>query len=981
MSMIANRYGRNGLGSAEYHQSNTLQISYAEMRIGKQKLFKPIIQNGQWVIKNHGFKASDIVTIQCKMTGSGTGFLYASFDDSMGKTQILDIKKVTKGVNKLNFRIMYSKTNNFRIGISPTIPTGYSVDLLSNKLRYKISTNSLMLNQKKPTYETSGIGFAGFGAVDSVMTYNINQPAKGGKDSGNNPYWDGDFKNYSWENGYTPNRGVHVSENAPDYVDSPNAILHWRTNTMMAMFNESDEFLGWDAIESQNTSLPTGVPICRVMQFVRTNYFTDSNKNYKGGSYSYPWRGKINANAFGVYNADIRRACTTSDRPTDNKVNVFMDGNSRGVQIYDDDGLWKYGFGTQKLPYEHSISITGTKLGVNFEELLCDVEWYDEKSGNWSRGKTCPHELNTDQNGFTKFIFRLPRQLSEETDRDIIAKLSQAGIDYSYERTKKAYPIYLDGKEVDDKPTIAYLTVGRPNTSPTGITIYEEGGDKFVIKDSARMAIAVDSRKFDYPDCNIRFGDNSVPCKPDPRVTEGWMFALGSNDFRISDAEKMGRLNNPELYNAVYPKDGIKLGSIVIAIGKGFSANRSFTCLSNSSTTKLEAIPRLSNESPDGSDIGTIAADWLKPKGLILSTDLLDDRVSGVEEDVLRVWKDNFDKPLNSEFFAQYALPDQIKEEPHLYRFRDNESGLYIKAPYQILYFEVGPEYRGPCIDYTTEEKVTENQDGTSSKVTSLVVNHPVEGKPFSLNKNGSLYLNTRTPFGYYRYQKIDIIDEVQEQVELLDAGLTLEETLIYNELNNPPEDATVFNNERKKQEDYLHELAMREARESDTGSSGDSGDSGDIYVRPIDYFNPFPRYYATESERNAAQKSSSLSGFTDDRSLYVEDMTSKWGASGLGGTQTVALGNVLDDAEDFAKDIATDLAKPVVEVLNFAKLTVMGVIGTWGVVKGVQIVGPPTIKGMGKIADLIARKPTASRRKSRPTTAARRRRNRRLSR
>ena len=154
--MIANRYGRNGLGSAEYHQSNTLQISYAEMRIGKQKLFKPIIQNGQWIIKTHGFKASDIVTIQCKMNGSGTGFLYASFDDSMGKTQILDIKKVTKGVNELNFRIMYSKTNNFRIGISPTIPTGYSVDLLSKKLRYKISTNSLMLAKRSQPMKRQG---------------------------------------------------------------------------------------------------------------------------------------------------------------------------------------------------------------------------------------------------------------------------------------------------------------------------------------------------------------------------------------------------------------------------------------------------------------------------------------------------------------------------------------------------------------------------------------------------------------------------------------------------------------------------------------------------------------------------------------------------------------------------------------------------------------------------------------------------------
>ena len=95
-----------------------------------------------------------------------------------------------------------------------------------------------------------------------------------------------------------------------------------------------------------------------------------------------------------------------------------------------------------------------------------------------------------------------------------------------------------------------------------------------------------------------------------------------------------------------------------------------------------------------------------------------------------------------------------------------------------------------------------------------------------------------------------------------------------------------------------------------------------------------------------------------------------------------VALGNVLDDVGDAAKEVVTDyVIKPVGEVLNFAKYTVMGVIGTWGLVKGVQIAGPSLAKTMGKLSDTIAGSRTPAMRKKVRGTAARRRRNYRLSR
>ena len=59
----------------------------------------------------------------------------------------------------------------------------------------------------------------------------------------------------------------------------------------------------------------------------------------------------------------------------------------------------------------------------------------------------------------------------------------------------------------------------------------------------------------------------------------------------------------------------------------------------------------------------------------------------------------------------------------------------------------------------------------------------------------------------------------------------------------------------------------------------------------------------------------------------------------------------------------------------------IMGIIGTYGVVKGVQIAGPPLMKTMGKISNLVAGSRPLTLRKKLRGTAARPRRSSRLSR
>ena len=140
--------------------------------------------------------------------------------------------------------------------------------------------------------------------------------------------------------------------------------------------------------------------------------------------------------------------------------------------------------------------------------------------------------------------------------------------------------------------------------------------------------------------------------------------------------------------------------------------------------------------------------------------------------------------------------------------------------------------------------------------------------------------------------QKIDIIDEVEEQRSMIELGFTEEEALVYNELNNPPEESTAAVAEINKEEERLIDLAVQSG-EYDTKKLP----RGAKYVRSGDKWKTNPKYYARGGELKEAGLlggfKSALSGFTDSRDFYVEDVTQKWGASGSAGLN--GLGDVLD--------------------------------------------------------------------------------------
>jgi hypothetical protein len=826
-----------------YHPVNRLTVPEAAMRINRKTHFHTILSQGQWVVKKLDFSVGDKVTIRCRVSGVGMGYLYASYDNE--EPSLLAIKKVTPGFHDINFTVPYPVLHKFKVGISTTVPKGYTIDRLSKEDKYKLHTNSMMVSQSPPMYETQGIGFGGLGAA----LQDINTPPTGGQDSNSNQYWNGNWDSFSWSNGYSGDSAVHTNQSGqkvPEAMGSYHGYYARRISYMVARFDENDVFLGWDAIESQAYALPAGVPICAVMQF-----FVLEKKTKKGTGvrekkdpwWDYATDYSIPTNKFHVVDAEFAK-CRKTKRYSD--MNYRPNNASKGViknvarQVVVDTQHSGSGF-----------MINGQLKDT--EDIASKVEWFN--NGTWSAPSITPPSIPaTNQSGFTKVIFRFPRQLSPSSDKDILAELDSMGVDYRYETTKQYYPCPIYENNLVKK--IGYGIYGRPlDTNSTAE--YEEDGVTYLAQRKLRFDLY-----FGYGTHERAGAAGAEAGGPKPGSVPAYGYLIN-----IADPDKMARMNLPELYNAFYPVGGFKTGGIVVAIGKSMSLTAA-SAISNSSTTDPTKVYPNRQENPDGSLIGTEAASRLKPKGLILSTDLEDGRLAGTEEQVQAVWKAKFGQPLSKDFFSQYSFKDQMPDKPTHYRVKDTDSGLWIEAPYQIIYYEIGPEYTGPYADYKIVESVETDKDGKEYNVTKLEITQP-EGKPYAIGKGGSMYLNVRTPYGKIVQQKIDIISEVEEQRSIIELGFTEEEALVYNELDNPPEEATAAVAEINKEEQRLRDLAIKENLAAHSGAK---------YVKSW-FHSRKPKYFAREGQLKQAGLLG-LGGFTDSRDFYVEDVTEKWGAA-----------------------------------------------------------------------------------------------------
>lgn len=877
--MLSRRVNTHGLGSTHFHPVNSLMVARAELKQEGKKLFSPILSQNQWLVESIPFMAMTMYTIRCNVVGQGTGYLYASFLGEE-RQEVLAIAKVTPGTHELKFRAPFNGLKNFKIGVGNTVPQAHGIRYLSKDLQYRLQTNSLLFNQKAPQYESSGIGFAGLGAA----LLDINQPIKSGtyQDDNGFKHWDGNLDNYTWSNGYRgPRENRFTKNDIATIKGSYHGYYAHAMNLHIARFDESDNFIGWDALESMNSAVPAGVPVCATFQFFVLNSKGDDPGN------KLAWKAKepywIYAEDYQISASDLHLV-HSGWGAIEKRVAPVKETLDGGQEVFYGPRWAKkgnIGIGSDPDDISRHSYMDGYEFGnlsKKVNEVASRVEWYNEAHGTWSSPQVSPSSIPaTNSMGLTKVIFRFPRQLDSSTDRDILAELTELGVNYDYASTKKCYPYY---QSTTEGAKLSYSVLGRPNNTGKDLT-YEEMGDTYVVP-KLKMSFDLLFKYSKHPKAGrltpryVATEDGRVQLfEHDGSPKEGHIKAT-MQAIPVSDSEKFARLNTPEVFSAFYPAGGFTTGGIVAGIGRGFALNGTYA-ISNKSNTDPFYVSLNADPYPTGEKIGTKDSSRIGMTGLILSSDLDDGRMAVTEEKLQALWKAKFGQLLTKKFFEENTLPNQDPNNKLNYLVRDPETGLNISAPYQIFYFKLEPTYEGPYYEYesieTTEKVEVDGVEKEAKMATLKITKNP--NKDFSMGENQSIYLCARTPLGYTRSQQFDIVKQVKEQLALIDVGLSPEDALALDAAEYETVDTTATTAEEMKQQTYLDSLTGETA---EPPTKVDEVKYGNKKVKwPWEMLKKSPKHYNMEVI-------SGFNGFTNDRDFYVEDVTEKWGMiNGLG--------------------------------------------------------------------------------------------------
>lgn len=881
--MIARRQANIGSAQSAYHPVNSLSVPEVAMKNEGRNLFNHIIKNGNWVVKKLDFSAGELITLRCRVSGVGAGFLYVSYQNEE-QPELIAISRVSAGFHDIKVRIPYSVLHNFKIGVASTVPKGHGVKHLDISTKYKLQTNSLLIDQHKPMFETSGIGFGGLGA------FNINQVPRGGSDSASNPYWDGNFANYSWEHGFAGQKSEPIIRG--EY----HGYYAHRTNLMIARFDESDNFLGWDALEGYGFDVPAGVPICIVIQCFVLEKKTSSGSGTR--EKKDPWWDY----ADGMQLGNLLFVDTSFDFPI---INERYAPPSSSPRPHNSSKSVIGQYGPNRYPasraYQQKSSNGQSTSYRPLSTAAALVEWYNESTNTWSspsRFHSGPtHIAPTNEMGFTKAIIRFPRQLDEVADKDILADLSNQGVNYKMSATKKCYPYNIGGPKQSDPVEIAYQLIGRPMSDTSYIE--EDSGHKYIVPSKTNSpAFSTYLQYGNHPRAGVAGEDNGGPKKyPDNQVT---YVEAAVETFGVQDAEKFARMNTPELFSVFYPAGGFKSGGIVAGIGRGLS-KAAFAISARRDANPFDGFPSY-DKYYDGTQFGTKETSVIKMSAVILSTDLTDNRSVVGEAKLQALWKAKFGQELDASFFDNYAFPDQDPNDKLCYRIRDPETGLWIKAPFQIFYFELTNEYEGPYYDYEIVKETVTEKDGTYEVTSLKLAKDP--NKSYSFGENDFIYLVARTPFGYYRSQQFDIIKQVEEQRILLDLGLSPEDALKVDIAEYQTEDTSAVVQERQQIENSILPgiTTPEESR-----------------VPPPPPTRRYTKYPWEALKKNPKYfKESPLSGFTNARNFYVEDVTDKWGnINGLGYGFDDYMYDFVEDGGEVVEDSVLALSNAAGSILE----------------------------------------------------------------
>ncbi len=669
----------------------------------------------------------------------------------------------------------------------------------------------------------------------------------------NYSYWDGNLSTHDWRtHGHSTPKASGVEDGGyypQPMVDSfggyAMSLSHY-----IASYNAEGGFLGFRVLTASELAggIPAGIPIATVVQMftkcprVRKsllglwdNDFADTDFNFVLDTEVNPiWRKALNMpmKPKSIFFVE-------EDIATGNKISPFSGGLDNIIiqqathffSVKDFEKVNKKGYNdvpsvfskgsfagkkprAKTLEREFKESRWKQKSKVNY---AVKMEWLGE-DGQFGSYSTHPISIpDCDEQGKTMVVYRFPRQLDEELDKDLLDYYAKNNMpDYSITTTGDCYPMPSISKSgiLGDKDK--YGLVGRlaPTSSDKlDSEMYEAeyGGRTYAgrrkinlvpmispnLPPSNRHRPYVVSRTF-YDDLNW---DKNVR-----RATEWFCFDT-SNDIitgaaiSVTDPYKKAYLGSGRLTNAYFPKGDLDVGSTAFAIGHcmltydmaspsvdaKLGENYAVVNLPHASeriiiTTEMgnmdsAAMPFRSFElfpegrPRDGSAAGNYTSDYLPPLRTITTDDLVNIEKGLIQEPIgmeaiREAWRKTMGNELSVATFA--ALPDiGANDNPGTYGKRDPHNPLRytintdygtFSYPFTIAIFSVPQHHMGPVLKYSAEVDFNDNYKPLA----------PTIAKPGYIGTR-PVRLVYQTPFGEVNSSVISLDKQIQRQLDTVE--------------------------------------------------------------------------------------------------------------------------------------------------------------------------------------------------------------------
>jgi len=715
----------------------------------------PIYQNGQWITQKLDFKEDELVKLRYRVLGDGGAYL--SGIHTVTNNHLLFIRPITAGEGVIEFNVPTDDLRGFHIILSRSIPSDYSVDYLSDAELEHIRSFPMNISNERPAMFSPSFNSLGFVPIPDVRN------TASGKTETGKDYWDGKLKTHRWKkHGYT-GRGSSHSGVGPSYVHYPTAAHAFRSS--FYVYEElSSSKKGWNAIEKMNYTVGAGVPIAFVGQLVKHN----------DGKLKPRWKYVTNSvPKEKVFLIHDQYAKTETSQSKKKARSVYKKGSKIKTKL-NPGPYFKHRLNKSlEIP---SVDPDGKYSNKDIRRLAVKVEWWDTKRKTWVYGRHPPNSVDLDEYGCFVAYFRFVRQLASN-DPD----LKHHG-GFALSKTSRAYP----------KKDGSYTVIGRPYVDNKMVKI-EINGDTLYGEPSYKQIIGT----------IIRGKTNSV-------------FYTTNQSISVTDKEKEVYAKNPNISNVFWKEGEFRPGAKLIVIGQGLTTyrrNSFFAMTTKKGETGFEVHEDLYFLKRAGVKAGTKNHDLLKLVNIITTEDLIDDKdlkfgSVHVERNVKAAWKEVFGTELDAQWFRDIAMgiPDKDGNKlPGLsgadpknpLNYIINEGGQDFSYPYSIAVVQIPNDWVGPVVDFDDAGKLTD----------------------ISIRESTPLYVVSRNSYNFDIEQKLNVSEEIKQQREALEAGMSVTETILT--AGQIPDKAVDVSNQAFREREQIPQELAQEAKAKKESSGG----------------------------------------------------------------------------------------------------------------------------------------------------------------